>query len=144
MTKRPYASQHVSKIASPAGEGVSESEWKPVRHHFGIRAFGVNAYIARAAGEQIVSEHDEQPDPKVGGQAHEELYYVGSGRATFTVSGERIDAPAGTFVFVRDPATMRSAVAEEPGTTVLVIGAQPGVPFEVSAWERRRTEAAAR
>ena len=37
-------------------------------------------------------------------------------------------------MFVR-PGTRRGAVAEEAGTTVLAIGAKPGVVFEPSKWE---------
>ena len=37
--------------------------------------------------------------PQRGGQRAQELYFVVSGRATFTVDGEEVDAPAGTFVF---------------------------------------------
>jgi tetratricopeptide (TPR) repeat protein len=46
-----------------------------------------------------------------------------------------VDAPAGTLVFVRDPAARRSAVAAEPDTTVLVVGATAGQAFEPSPWE---------
>jgi tetratricopeptide (TPR) repeat protein len=107
--------------------------WAMVRTHFGITAFGVNAYVADEPGIEIVREHDE-----VGERAghHEELYFVGSGHATFTVNGDEIDAPAGTFVFVRDPAAKRSAVAKGAGTTVVVAGAKPGEAFTPSDWER--------
>jgi hypothetical protein len=59
-----------------------------------------------------------------------------SGHAVFTVDGEELDAPAGTLVFVRDPALIRSAIATADGTTILAIGGRTGVPFEVSRWER--------
>jgi hypothetical protein len=108
--------------------------WKPVRHTLGLEAFGVNAWLARAAGEQVIEEHDETGDD--GGQ--EELYFVAAGRAAFTIDGERTDAPAGTFVAVRDPAVVRGAVAEEPGTVVLAVGAVRGAAFEPSGWELRR------
>jgi quercetin dioxygenase-like cupin family protein len=101
--------------------------WRPVRRRLGIQAFGTNAYTAEQAGDRVVEEHSEQ-----GG--HEELYFVVSGRATFTLDGEEHDVPAGTFVFCR-PGTRRGAVATEPGTTVLAMGAKPGVPHEVSGWE---------
>ena len=52
----------------------------------------------------------------------------------FTVDGEEVDAPAGTLVFLDDPAQQRSAIAREPGTTVLAIGGVPG-KHDVSAWE---------
>ena len=33
--------------------------WRPVRHHFGIQSFGVNAWTAAKAGDRIINEHDE-------------------------------------------------------------------------------------
>ena len=33
--------------------------WRPVRRHFGIRAFGVNAYTASEVGSHIVERHTE-------------------------------------------------------------------------------------
>jgi hypothetical protein len=104
-----------------------ELEWRPVRRHFDIRAFGSNAYHAERAGSRVVEEHFER-----GG--HQELYVVVRGRATFTVDEQELDAPAGTLVFVR-PGTRRGAVAAEDGTTVLVLGAKPGEAFEPSGWE---------
>ncbi len=59
------------------------------------------------------------------------------GEARFTVGGEDIAAPAGTVVFVEDPALQRGAVAERDGTLVLAIGAERGKAFEVSDWEQR-------
>ncbi len=58
-----------------------------------------------------------------------------TGRATFTLDGEERDAPAGTLVFIGEPDVRRGAVAAEPDTTVLAIGARPGVAFTVSPWE---------
>jgi hypothetical protein len=107
--------------------------WAPVRRRLDVGSFGINAWTATEAGKYVIGEHDE-----VGPRAHrhEELYYVASGRATFTVDGETIDAPAGTVVFVRDPAAKRKAVADEAGTTVLSVGGSPGEVFTPSAWER--------
>lgn len=102
--------------------------WKPVRKTFGITAFGINAYTAANAGDEVVELHDETT------LGHEEVYAVVAGHATFTVDGEEVDAPAGTLVYLDDPAQTRSAVAREPGTTVLAIGGVPGV-HESSAWE---------
>jgi hypothetical protein len=45
-----------------------------------------------------------------------------AGRATFTLDGEEVDAPTGTIVHLPEPALKRSAVALEPGTTVLAVG----------------------
>jgi tetratricopeptide (TPR) repeat protein len=98
-----------------------------LRRHFDVRSFGISSYRALAAGE-LISEHDEGGF-RIGVSDQEELYVVVAGRATFTVNGERIDAPAGSVVFVRDPAAKRGAVAEEPGTTVVAIGGKPGEAF---------------
>lgn len=102
--------------------------WRPVRRHFGIRAFGANAYTAERAGQRVVEEHTEATN------GHEELYVVASGRATFTLDGEEHDAPAVTLVHVQ-PGTRRGAVATEDGTTVLAFGGRRGVAFEPSRWE---------
>jgi mannose-6-phosphate isomerase-like protein (cupin superfamily) len=101
--------------------------FRPVRHHFGISSFGVNAWTARDTGDRIINEHDE-PD------GDEELYIVQSGRARFEIDGEHVDAPAGSFVFVR-PAAKRTAFAEEPGTTIVAIGGRPGQAYESDGWE---------
>jgi tetratricopeptide (TPR) repeat protein len=98
-----------------------------VGRHFGIRSFGTSAYRSIEGG-QVVNEHDEAGF-RIGLSGQEELYVVVSGRATFTVNDEKIDAPAGSLVFVRDPAAKRGAVAEEPATTVLAIGGKPGEAF---------------
>jgi tetratricopeptide (TPR) repeat protein len=102
--------------------------WSPIRKELGIQAFGVNAWTASEPGGSVVSEHDEQ-------SGHEELYVVVAGHATFTVDSEKIDAPAGTLVFVRDPKARRAAVAAEPWTTVLVVGAKAGEAFRPMPWE---------
>jgi tetratricopeptide (TPR) repeat protein len=104
--------------------------WRPVRHHFGITSFGINTWTAKEAGDRIINEHDESNDA----DPQEELYFVQEGRARFEIDGDQVDAPASTFVFVR-PAARRTAFAEEPGTTIIAIGATPGRPFEVFGWE---------
>jgi tetratricopeptide (TPR) repeat protein len=121
---------HISelKFAFPTSQS-----WAMVRTHFDIQSFGVNAYIAEEAGVDVIGEHDEVGE---GAPQHEELYFVSEGHATFTVNGDEIDAPAGTFVFVRDPAATRKAVAKEAGTTVLIVGGKPGEAFTPSPWER--------
>ncbi len=124
--ERPYAVATIDDLERfPVDdEGLV---WRPVRQHFGIEAFGVNAYTAEAAGHRIVEEHSE-----AGG--HEELYFVARGTATFTLDGETVEAPAGTFVFAR-PGTRRGAIAREAGTTVLALGGKRGEAFRVSGWE---------
>jgi tetratricopeptide (TPR) repeat protein len=98
-----------------------------VRRHLGISAFGTSAYRSIEGGE-LIGEHDETGF-RIGQSGQEELYVVVTGRATFTVNGERVEAPSGSVIFVRDPAATRSAVADEPGTTVLAIGGKPGEAF---------------
>jgi hypothetical protein len=101
--------------------------WAPIRHHFGIHAFGVNAWRG-GPGDEVIKRHDET------GSGHEELYLVLSGRATFTLGGEEIDAPEGMCVAVSDPAVERVAVAEEPNTVVLSLGSKPGGAYE-GGWD---------
>jgi mannose-6-phosphate isomerase-like protein (cupin superfamily) len=101
--------------------------WRPVRHHLGITAFGINAWTGHEAGDQIINEHDEADE-------QEELYLVSEGRARFEIDGEIVDAPAGTFVFVR-PNRKRTAFAEEPGTTLIAVGGTAGQAYEVTGWE---------
>jgi tetratricopeptide (TPR) repeat protein len=128
----PFRSFHISQPEPIAATGL---HWLPLRHLLGVQAFGVNAYVGPAAGDDVIEEHTEE------GLGHEELYVVLAGRARFTLDDETLDAPAGTLVFLPDPATRRYAVAEEPGTTVLAVGGKPGEAYEVSAWEWRfRTE----
>lgn len=102
--------------------------WRPVRRTLGVTAFGINAYTAAEAGDEVVEDHDER---RLG---HEEVYVVIAGHAVFTVDGYEVDAPAGTFVYLDDPVQRRKAVAREPRTTVLAIGGKPGA-HEISAWE---------
>ena len=101
--------------------------WYPLQHVFGLTAFGANAFVAGAAGDELIGEHDE----RASGQ--EELYVVVVGHARFTLGGETADAPAVTVVAVRDPSISRSAVAIEPGTTMLALGGPPREDFR-STW----------
>ncbi len=129
-----YRTAHLSKIATLTEPEPGNYEWKPIRHALGIRAFGVNGFVAKNAGDCVIEEHTEVQDNAA---RHEELYVVAAGHATFSVAGEEIDAPAGTLVFVGDPTALRTAHAVEPGTTVLVVGGEPGVAYSVSGWEQK-------
>lgn len=110
--------------------GPESARWAIIRSHFGIESFGVNAWTSNEAGQTVINEHDEADN------GHEELDVVMSGKATFTVDDETVEAPAGTMVFVRDPAVKRTAVADEEETTVLALGAKAGEAFTPSNWER--------
>jgi quercetin dioxygenase-like cupin family protein len=106
----------------------NRSEWIPVRRRLGVSSFGVNAWSGDA-GAEIIGSHEEVST------GHEELYLVFSGRAEFTVGGEKVDAAPGTIVFVRDPAIERGATATEDGTVIVTVGAKPGEPYEPQPWE---------
>jgi tetratricopeptide (TPR) repeat protein len=97
-----------------------------------VTGFGIAVWKAEAAGDELIEAHDETTTGA--GDPHEELYLVLEGRATFTLAGEERDAPAGTCVLV-EVGTMRSAVAAEPGTTVLAIGGKPGAGLPASPFE---------
>jgi hypothetical protein len=122
-----FTAAHLSEI-----EEFSDGRcpWRPVRHHFGIQSFGINAWTATNAGDRIINEHDEADTD----DQQEELYFVQDGRARFELDGEAVDAPAGTFVHV-DPGVKRTAFAEVPGTMVLAMGATLGKPYVPVGWE---------
>jgi len=121
-----YAIKHLKEIDELAYRG---SRLRPVRLELGITAFGVNAWTAHMTGDRLMPEHDESD-----GMSPEELYVVVRGAAVFELDGERVDAPAGTFVFV-PPGVNRTAFAEEPETSVLAVGASRGRPYQPGGWE---------
>ena len=123
------ALDEIPRAADPCDPSL---DWRPVRDHLGISAFGVNAFLGAQPGDRVVELHDEDGDP-----GQEELYVVVRGAARFVIDGDEHDVPAGSVVLVA-PASTREAFATEPGTAVLVVGAAPGVPFAVSAWEQRQ------
>lgn len=125
VAKKAYETTRIADLERADG-------WSPIRLSLDVRAFGINAWTAHEAGVSVISEHHERPS------GHEELYLVTAGHAAFTVEGEHVDAPAGTIVFVRDPAATRGAVAREPGTTVLSVGGEPGEAYRPRPWETNR------
>ena len=131
MKARGFATATIDELPRLRFDDPGGPEWRPLRRHLGIRAFGTNVWFAQESGEQVIERHDEA------GFDHEELYFVVAGEATFRVGDEEVAAPAGTFLVVSDPALTREAVARAPGTTVLSVGAAPGRAFEVGEWEER-------
>jgi len=138
-TKASYALISLAEAGPEAAErgfglGVQSGRRGRVylRRDLGIGAFGVNAFYQEVAGEPVIGEHDELGP---GSNAHEELYLVVQGSCTFTVDGEAVEASRGTALFVPDPASKRSAVATEDGTTVVVVGGRAGEAFELSPTE---------
>jgi mannose-6-phosphate isomerase-like protein (cupin superfamily) len=104
-----------------------DTRMRPVRHHFGITAFGTNAWTAEGAGARLMPEHRED-------EGTEEMYVVLRGHARFEIDGDTVDAPTGTLVFVEAEST-RTAFAEEAHTTVLAVGSIVGRPYEAGGWE---------
>jgi hypothetical protein len=102
--------------------------WAPIRYHFDIRSFGINAWRG-GAGDDVIKAHQE------GDGGHEELYMVLSGHATFTVAGDEIDAPTGMCIHIPDPTAERKATATEADTVVLSLGGWTDKAFEPSEWE---------
>src|SRR4051794_28001740 len=97
----------------------------------GVSAFGINAYTGEHPGEEVIEDHDGQG---AGPAPQEELCGVLTAHATFTLDGEAVDAPAGTFVFAR-PEQRRAASALAEETTILVIGGKPGAAGPPSPFE---------
>ena len=121
-----YSVAHLDDIEEFSDVGC---HYRPIRHQLGITAFGVTAWTAHAAGDTVINEHDEG-DPT----ADEELFLVLRGHATFDIDGDRVDAPAGTFVFV-PPRTKRTASAEQDGTTIILVEGTPGRGYDARGWE---------
>ena len=126
-----YAVVHLDDV--PELDDGQVPMWS-VRHHLGIAGFGVNAWTARNAGDRLIPERQEADEAEEESDRNEELYLVVRGRAVFELDGERHDAPAGTFVFVR-PRVNRTAFAEEPSTAIVSIGGTPGKPYNPVGWE---------
>ena len=125
---RPYAMAHIDEIDS-LPETDRTREWKPIRHHFAVGSFGINLFRSTAAGEPLIHLHDESDT------GHEELFFVARGDARFSVDGDELDAPEGTFVHVVEPSAPRGAWAREAGCVLLVVGGKPGTAYRVQDWE---------
>jgi hypothetical protein len=125
-----YKSAHLDDIAAEQWP-----YWAPIRHHFDIGAFGINAWRAKN-GDEVIKRHTESES------GQEELFLVMSGSCTFTVDGNEVPAPAGTLVYVSDAGVERVAVAKEDGTVVLSIGGTRGTLFEPSGWDTHYLEGA--
>jgi uncharacterized protein YjlB len=125
-----YSATHLDEIAAEQWP-----YWAPIRHHFDIRSFGINAWRG-TDGDEVIKRHHENES------GASELYLVLSGHAKFEIGGDEVDAPVGTLVFVRDATAERAAFATEDGTVVLSIGAAAdGQVFEPAGWDTNYLEA---
>ncbi len=129
---KQYGSARVTRVDAARAISVAGGLYQPVRHELDVRAFGVNAYFAARAGDQLIEKHDESGS---GAGRHAELYVVLTGSAAFEVDGVDIDAPAGTLVFVADPAATRAAKAAADGTSCLVVGGPADRELPISPFE---------
>jgi mannose-6-phosphate isomerase-like protein (cupin superfamily) len=102
--------------------------WKSVRHHFGITAFGINA-VTKDADKVLIPEHDEAAS------GQEEIYFVHAGEVKATLDGEQVTVPAGGMIAI-GPTVKRKIESTASPTTLIVVGAAPGVAYEIGAWER--------
>jgi tetratricopeptide (TPR) repeat protein len=127
-----HGSARVTRVAESEAIAVAGGLYQPIRRALDVRAFGINAYFARSAGDQLIERHDELGS---GAGGHAELYVVLGGHASFVVDDESIDAPAGTIVFVPDPASKREAAATADGTSALVIGGPANRKLPISPFE---------
>jgi len=138
-----YEIAHLAEIPATRADSSWESKWgftipgawKQLRHHFGIREFSANAFVADEAGQEIVHEHYERANDDSDKPGDEELYVILGGRALARLDDETTEIGPGTCVFVGEPRVVRSFTALEPGTTILTFGTNPGVEFVVSAFE---------
>jgi tetratricopeptide (TPR) repeat protein len=122
-------SYDVISIGERAAESEDDRGYIRLRADLDIAAFGASAAYQKKAGEVLIREHDEIGP---GADGHEELYVVVQGTARFTVDGDDVEAPQGTAVFVRNPASKRQAVAETDGTIVLAVGGRRGEAYRLS------------
>ena len=120
-------SYRVVSLPQEGREGDGDRVFIRLRRTLDIGAFGAGATFQAKAGEEVVHEHDELGP---GADAHEELYAVVQGSATFILDGEEAEAPQGTVVFVR-PGTTRKAVATSDETIVLAVGGRRGEAYRL-------------
>src|SRR3954453_15627408 len=125
-TDEPYVVVHLDAVPPGPARGSGVARLLPGRRHLGIEAFGANARVAGAAGEVLVMPHDERAGGPYGTGGRQGVSCGLPGRGAFTPAGRGVGAPAGTLLFVRDPAVPRSAVAAEADTAVLAVGGAPG------------------
>jgi quercetin dioxygenase-like cupin family protein len=127
-----YWIKRLDEVPLVPTDDPDDFDWYPLQHHFGLSAFGVNAF-GGDAGIELVAEHDERES------GQEELYVVVRGSARFTLDGEVHDARAVTVVAVPDTAVTRAAVATEDETIVLAVGGPADSGF-ATTWRAEHFE----
>ncbi len=87
-----------------------------------VESFGLQV-LDFPAGFAHYPEHDHAED------GQEEVYVVLRGAADFELDGERVEAAAGTLVWVA-PGTRRRLEPGAEGVRILAIGCSPGRAYE--------------
>jgi hypothetical protein len=126
-----YWVKRLDEVPLVPTDDPDDFDWYPLQHHFGLSAFGLNAF-GGDSGISLVAEHDETES------GQEEVYVVVRGAARFTLDAEDVTAVALSIVAIPDPKVTRAAVAAEDGTVVLAVGAPAG-QFETT-WRPQHFE----
>ncbi len=100
--------------------------WHSLRHHLGIKAFGINAVTVNK-GEHLVKKHNEDDQ--------QEVFIVIKGKAEFVVNDDKVVLSDGDIIAV-DPEPSRSAVALESPTTLIIVGAPVDKAYKIPNWEK--------
>ena len=106
---------------------IPSGRWQPLNERLGIRAFGISA-VAMDPGDDFDIEHEETES------GQQEAYVVVTGRASFRLGDEEVEAGPGDVVAVPDPAEIRSYRALEPGTRIVCLGAEPIKDHPYGQW----------
>jgi hypothetical protein len=127
-----YYVRQLEQVPLVPTDGPMDFDWRPIAHHLGLTAFGVNVF-GGDDGTTLVHEHDES------GSGQEELYVVMRGCARVRLAGDDVAVPAIGVVAIPDPAVVRSAVATADGTLLLAVGTPVRSGFE-STWRAEHFE----
>ena len=96
------------------------------------RASASTLWTAASAGDELIESHDETT---TGARAAtRSSTSCSTGRATFTVDDEEVDAPAGTLVLV-EVGTHARGGGGRAAHPVLVLGGKPGAALPASPFE---------
>src|SRR5947199_385999 len=92
-TTTQYETAQISELTRDGG-------WAPLRRHFDVRAFGINAWTSAEAGETLIGEHDEIRS------GHEVLVY------NLACAEARLGETEAAFEHLREAVADRESLAE--------------------------------
>ena len=113
--------------------GAAGGLYRPIRRRLGVRAFGVNAYTAEKAGDQVIERHNESGAGcrPPGGALPGARPATPSSRWRASRSTRRRARWSSSPISTAE----RGAVARADETTVLVIGGPADAPIPTSPFE---------